>query len=62
MRAVSSVLDTDVELRERRDGAWRLAVLGVTGRPRFRAAWVRDPDGHLIGLMMEAPKGWQPSA
>lgn len=24
-------------------------------------AFVRDPDGHLIGLMMEAPKGWQPA-
>jgi len=22
-------------------------------------AFVRDPDGHLIGLMMEAPKGYQ---
>jgi methylmalonyl-CoA/ethylmalonyl-CoA epimerase len=22
--------------------------------------FVRDPDGHLIGLMMEAPKGWTP--
>jgi methylmalonyl-CoA/ethylmalonyl-CoA epimerase len=25
-------------------------------------AFVRDPDGHLIGLMMEAPKGYQPAA
>src|SRR5579871_3451108 len=25
-------------------------------------AFVRDPDGHLIGLMMEAPKGYQPTA
>lgn len=24
-------------------------------------AFVRDPDGHLIGLMMEAPKGWKPA-
>lgn len=24
-------------------------------------AFTRDPDGHLIGLMMEAPKGWQPA-
>jgi methylmalonyl-CoA/ethylmalonyl-CoA epimerase len=23
-------------------------------------AFIRDPDGHLIGLMMEAPKGYQP--
>jgi len=23
-------------------------------------AFVRDPDGHLIGLMMEAPKGYTP--
>ena len=23
-------------------------------------AFTRDPDGHLIGLMMEAPKGYQP--
>ena len=23
-------------------------------------AFVRDPDGHLIGLMMEAPKGYRP--
>jgi methylmalonyl-CoA/ethylmalonyl-CoA epimerase len=23
-------------------------------------AFVRDPDGHLIGLMMEAPKGYAP--
>lgn len=23
-------------------------------------AFVRDPDGHLIGLMMEAPKGYEP--
>jgi methylmalonyl-CoA/ethylmalonyl-CoA epimerase len=22
--------------------------------------FIRDPDGHLIGLMMEAPKGWTP--
>ena len=22
----------------------------------------RDPDGHMVALMMEAPKGWQPSA
>ncbi|HEV7493051.1 hypothetical protein [Baekduia sp.] len=40
-RAVSSVLDTNVELRENRDGTWRLAVLDVAGRPRFRAAWLR---------------------
>jgi hypothetical protein len=40
-RVVSSFLDTDVELRENHDGTWRLAVLGVAGRPRFRAAWVR---------------------
>jgi methylmalonyl-CoA/ethylmalonyl-CoA epimerase len=25
-------------------------------------AFIRDPDGHLIGLMMEAPKGYQPPA
>jgi methylmalonyl-CoA/ethylmalonyl-CoA epimerase len=24
-------------------------------------AFTRDPDGHLIGLMMEAPKGWKPA-
>jgi methylmalonyl-CoA/ethylmalonyl-CoA epimerase len=24
-------------------------------------AFIRDPDGHLIGLMMEAPKGYQPA-
>jgi methylmalonyl-CoA/ethylmalonyl-CoA epimerase len=24
-------------------------------------AFIRDPDGHLIGLMMEAPKGYAPS-
>jgi methylmalonyl-CoA/ethylmalonyl-CoA epimerase len=24
--------------------------------------FIRDPDGHLIGLMMEAPKGYQPPA
>ena len=24
-------------------------------------AFVRDPDGHLIGLMMEAPKGYKPA-
>lgn len=23
-------------------------------------AFIRDPDGHLIGLMMEAPKGYSP--
>jgi methylmalonyl-CoA/ethylmalonyl-CoA epimerase len=23
-------------------------------------AFIRDPDGHLIGLMMEAPKGYAP--
>lgn len=23
-------------------------------------AFIRDPDGHLIGLMMEAPKGYTP--
>ncbi len=23
-------------------------------------AFIRDPDGHLIGLMMEAPKGYHP--
>jgi len=25
-------------------------------------AFLRDPDGHLIGLMMEAPKGYAPAA
>jgi methylmalonyl-CoA/ethylmalonyl-CoA epimerase len=25
-------------------------------------AFIRDPDGHLIGLMMEAPKGYAPAA
>ena len=25
-------------------------------------AFVRDPDGHLIGLMMEAPRGYAPVA
>jgi len=25
-------------------------------------AFIRDPDGHLIGLMMEAPKGYAPPA
>jgi methylmalonyl-CoA/ethylmalonyl-CoA epimerase len=25
-------------------------------------AFIRDPDGHLIGLMMEAPKGYVPAA
>ena len=25
-------------------------------------AFLRDPDNHLIGLMMEAPKGYSPSA
>jgi hypothetical protein len=40
-RAVSSVFDTDVELHECGDGTWHLAVLGVAGHPRFRAAWVR---------------------
>ena len=24
-------------------------------------AFLRDPDGHLIGLMMEAPKGYRPA-
>jgi hypothetical protein len=24
-------------------------------------AFIRDPDGHLIGLMMEVPKGYQPA-
>jgi methylmalonyl-CoA/ethylmalonyl-CoA epimerase len=24
-------------------------------------AFIRDPDGHLIGLMMEAPKGYSPA-
>jgi methylmalonyl-CoA/ethylmalonyl-CoA epimerase len=24
--------------------------------------FIRDPDGHLIGLMMESPKGYQPPA
>jgi methylmalonyl-CoA/ethylmalonyl-CoA epimerase len=24
--------------------------------------FIRDPDGHLIGLMMEAPKGYEPPA
>lgn len=24
-------------------------------------AFIRDPDGHLIGLMMEAPKGYVPA-
>jgi methylmalonyl-CoA/ethylmalonyl-CoA epimerase len=24
-------------------------------------AFIRDPDGHLIGLMMEAPKGYAPA-
>ena len=23
-------------------------------------AFLKDPDGHLVGLMMEAPKGYQP--
>ena len=25
-------------------------------------AFIRDPDGHLIGLMMEAPRGYTPPA
>ncbi len=25
-------------------------------------AFIRDPDGHLVGLMMEAPKGYAPSS
>jgi methylmalonyl-CoA/ethylmalonyl-CoA epimerase len=25
-------------------------------------AFLRDPDGHLLGLMMEAPKGYAPAA
>jgi methylmalonyl-CoA/ethylmalonyl-CoA epimerase len=25
-------------------------------------SFIRDPDGHLIGLMMEAPKGYAPPA
>ena len=25
-------------------------------------AFCRDPDGHLVGLMMEAPKGYAPPA
>jgi len=25
-------------------------------------AFIRDPDGHLIGLMMEAPRGYTPAA
>lgn len=25
-------------------------------------AFIRDPDGHLIGLMMEAPRGYAPPA
>lgn len=25
-------------------------------------AFIRDPDGHLIGIMMEAPKGYRPPA
>lgn len=25
-------------------------------------AFCRDPDGHLVGLMMEAPKGYAPAA
>jgi hypothetical protein len=25
-------------------------------------AFIRDPDGHLIGIMMEAPKGYRPQA
>ena len=25
-------------------------------------AFIRDPDGHLIGLMMEAPRGYAPAA
>jgi hypothetical protein len=24
-------------------------------------AFLKDPDGHLVGLMMEAPKGYQPA-
>jgi methylmalonyl-CoA/ethylmalonyl-CoA epimerase len=24
-------------------------------------AFVKDPDGHLVGLMMEAPKGYKPA-
>jgi hypothetical protein len=24
-------------------------------------AFCRDPDGHLVGLMMEAPKGYAPA-
>lgn len=24
--------------------------------------FLRDPDGHLIGMMMEAPRGWKPPA
>ena len=24
-------------------------------------AWLKDPDGHMIGLEMQAPKGWTPA-
>lgn len=41
VHAVSSVLHADVEMRGNRDGTWRLAVLDVAGRPRFRTAWIR---------------------
>ena len=43
--------------------------VAIEGEPHLTApmpdhdlwmAFIRDPDGHLIGLMMEAPKGYTP--
>lgn len=43
--------------------------VAIIGEPHLTApmpdhdlwmAFIRDPDGHLIGLMMEAPKGYAP--
>lgn len=49
--------------------ALREKGVAIIGEPHLTApmpdhdlwmAFIRDPDGHLIGLMMEAPKGYAP--
>jgi len=40
-RAVSSALKADVDVREGREGMWRVAVAGFPRLPRFRTLWLR---------------------
>ncbi len=41
-RAVSSALDADVAVRERKDGTWQISMAGSRRVPRLRAVWLRQ--------------------